>query len=89
MNTSDLIRILCKESGLSMASLAYRINQTPQNLNKKLRRETVKYEELLEIAKVLDANYIQRFTLSDGRIIELVDNDVKVKYGYLTSVEGQ
>lgn len=47
MNPSDMIRILCKESGLSMTSLAIRINQTLQNLNKKLKRETIKYEEIL------------------------------------------
>lgn len=82
-----VIDLLCLRAIIN--HVIYRINQTPQNLSKKLQREIVKYEELLEIARVVDANYVQRFTLSDGRIIELVDNNVKVKYGYPTSVEEQ
>ena len=47
MSTSNLIRNLCKEKGISVAELARRICQTPQNFNKKLKRETVSTEELM------------------------------------------
>ena len=53
MSTSNLIKNLCKEKGISVAELARRIGQTPQNFNKKLKRETVSTEELMEIAEVL------------------------------------
>ena len=53
MSTSNLIRNLCKEKGISVAELARRIGQTPQNFNKKLKRETVSTEELMQIADVL------------------------------------
>ena len=49
MSTSNLIKNLCKEKGISVAELARRIGQTPQNFNKKLKRETVSTEELMEI----------------------------------------
>ena len=53
MNTSNLIKNLCKEKGISVAELARRIGQTPQNFNKKLKRETVSTEELMTIANEL------------------------------------
>lgn len=53
MNTSNLIKSLCKEKGISVAELARRIGQTPQNFNKKLKRETVSTEELMMIANEL------------------------------------
>ena len=50
MNTSNLIKNLCKEKGISVAELARRIGQTPQNFNKKLKREPVSTAELMLIA---------------------------------------
>ena len=50
MSTSNLIKNLCKEKGISVAELARRIGQTPQNFNKKLKRETVSTAELMLIA---------------------------------------
>lgn len=47
MNTSNLIKNLCKEKGICVAELACRIGQTPQNFKKKLKRETVSTEELM------------------------------------------
>lgn len=66
MSTSNLIRNLCKEKSISVAELARRIGQTPQNFNKKLKRETVSTEELMKIADVLGVVFEQSFILENG-----------------------
>ena len=38
MTTSDMIVEVCKNMNISIAELARRINQSPQNINKKLKR---------------------------------------------------
>lgn len=45
MNTSEQIKELCREEKISIAELARRIGQTPQNFNKKLKRNTISTEE--------------------------------------------
>lgn len=69
MTTSDMIVEVCKNMNISIAELARRINQSPQNLNKKLKRSTVSAKEMIAIAQVLDIIYEQRFILNDGTII--------------------
>lgn len=66
MSTSNLIKNLCKKKGISVAELARRIGQTPQNFNKKLKRETVSTEELMEIAEVLGVVFEQSYILESG-----------------------
>lgn len=66
ISTSNLIKNLCKEKGISVAELARRIGQTPQNFNKKLKRETVSTEELMEIAEVLGVVFEQSYILENG-----------------------
>ena len=61
MNTSSLIKNLCKE--ISISELAQRIGQTPQNFNKKLKRETVNTEELKLIADELGIIFEQLYIL--------------------------
>ncbi|MBE6650581.1 MAG: XRE family transcriptional regulator [Ruminococcaceae bacterium] len=70
MTTSEQIRVLCVRTGISLSELARRINQTPQNFNAKLKRNTVTQEELNLIAKVLDARYEQYFVLSNGEQVK-------------------
>ncbi|WP_093989098.1 helix-turn-helix domain-containing protein [Massiliimalia timonensis] len=70
MTTSEQIRVLCVRTGISLSELARRIDQTPQNFNAKLKRNTVTQEELNQIAKVLGATYEQYFVLSNGEIIK-------------------
>ena len=53
-----------------MSELARRIDQTPQNFNAKLKRNTVTQEELNQIAKVLGATYEQYFVLPNGEQIK-------------------
>lgn len=69
MTTSDMIRMLCEKQHISIAELCRRIEQTPQNFNKKLKRGTVSFEEMLTIAKVLEVEYEQAFVLPDGKRI--------------------
>ena len=57
MTTSDMIRELCEKS------------QTPQNFNKKLKRNTVSFEEISVIAETLGVCYEQAFIFPDGRKI--------------------
>ena len=66
MNTSSLIRELCKEKGISISELARRIGQSPQNFNKKLKRETVSTEELMLIADELSVKFEQSYILENG-----------------------
>ena len=63
---SEQIRVLCVRSNISVAELARRIGQTPQNFNKKLKRETVSTEELMEIAEVLGVVFEQSYILENG-----------------------
>lgn len=71
MTTSDMIRELCVKQNISLAELCRRIEQTPQNFNKKLQRGTVSFEEMIRIAEVLDVEYEQAFVLPDGNRIGL------------------
>lgn len=71
MNTSELIKNLCKERGISIAELSRIIGQTPQNFNKKLKRETVNTEELILIANELGIIFEQSYILENGEKITI------------------
>ena len=70
MTTSEQIRVLCVRTGVSLSELARRINQTPQNFNAKLKRNTITQYELNQIAKALDVTYEQYFVLGNGELIK-------------------
>lgn len=70
MTTSEQIRVLCVRSGVSLSELARRINQTPQNFNAKLKRNTITQDELNQIAKALDVTYEQHFVLGNGELVK-------------------
>lgn len=71
MTTSDMIRELCEKQNISLAELCRRIGQTPQNFNKKLKRGTVSFEEMMVIARALGVGYEQAFVLPDGDKISI------------------
>lgn len=71
MTTSDMIRQLCEKKNVSLAELCRRIKQTPQNFNKKLKRGTVSFEEMMAIAEALNVGYEQAFVFPDGEKIEI------------------
>ena len=70
MTTSDMIRELCEKKNISLAKLARRIGQSPQNFNKKLKRDTVTFEELKQIADVMGVTFEQSFIFPDGELIK-------------------
>lgn len=70
MTTSNMIRELCEKKNISLAELARRIGQSPQNFNKKLKRGTVSFDEMMEIAENLDVKYEQAFVLPNGEKIQ-------------------
>ena len=70
MTTSEQIRVLCVRSGVSLSELARRINQTPQNFNAKLKRNTITQDELNQIARILNVTYEQYFVLGNGDLIK-------------------
>ena len=71
MTTSDMIRALCQEKNISIAELSRRIGQTPQNFNKKLKRDTVSSEGMTATADAMGVGYDQTFVLEDGEKIGL------------------
>ena len=71
MNTSSLIKELCKKNNISMAELARLLGQTPQNFAKKLKRETVSTEELMAIGDLLGVKFEQSYTLENGEKISI------------------
>jgi len=70
MTTSEQIRVLCARTGVSLSELARKLNQTPQNFNAKLKRNTVTQDELNQIAKVLNATFEQYFVLPNGEQVK-------------------
>lgn len=70
MTTSEQIRVLCVRANVSISELARRINQTPQNFNAKLKRNTVTQKELEQIASALNVMYEQYFVLPNGEQIK-------------------
>lgn len=69
MTSSDMVRELCEKMNISLAELCRRIGQTPQNFNKKLKRGTVSFEEMEQIAEAVGVGYEQAFILPDGEKI--------------------
>ena len=66
MTTSEQIRVLCVRTGVSLSELARRINQTPQNFNAKLKRESFTVAELEDIAEAVGVTFERNFILDDG-----------------------
>ncbi|HFI0095057.1 helix-turn-helix domain-containing protein [Streptococcus suis] len=71
MTTAKMIKELCEQMNLSVSELARRIGQTPQNFNKKLKRESVSLDELKAVADVLGVKFVQAFVLPDGDEIKI------------------
>ena len=66
-----MIKELCEQMNISVSELARRIGQTPQNFNKKLKREKIILDELNAIADVLCVKFVQAFILPDGEEIKI------------------
>lgn len=70
MTTAEQIKVLCLRSGISVSELARRLDQTPQNFNGKLKRNSVSLEEITKICQVLDVSHEQYFVMKNGEIIK-------------------
>lgn len=70
-----MIRELCKKKNISISELARRIGQSPQNFNKKLKRETVNVDEMMMIANVLGITFEQCFIISEDDIIYMTNKN--------------
>ena len=71
MTTSDVIRILCKKQNISVAELGRRIGQSRQNLYKKLSRDTLSLDEIMQISDELGVKFEQTFTLPDREQLKI------------------
>lgn len=70
MIASEMIKELCKKQNISLAELCRRIGQTPQNFNKKLKRGTISFEDMVVIADALGVYYEQAFIFPNDERIE-------------------
>jgi lambda repressor-like predicted transcriptional regulator len=62
--------------GTSLAAVARQIGMSKQNLQKKLERNTLKKEELCEIAKILGGQYLSYFYFSKDAMIGDIKRNV-------------
>lgn len=76
MKSSDMIRELCENEKISISELARRIGQSPQNFGKKLKRDTVTFDEMVQIAETLGVTYEQAFVLKGGKKIQRGNTEV-------------
>ena len=66
MTVEQKINMAAAYKGMSQAELARLIGTTPSNLNLKIKRETLKKEDLDKIAEALGATYQFGFLFEDG-----------------------
>ena len=66
MTTSEQIRVICVRTGISLSSLARKINQSPQNFIAKLKRNSLSQDELQQVADALGVTFEQYFVLENG-----------------------
>ena len=69
MKISEQVRMLCGCLNISIAELARRTGQSPQNFNSKLKRESFTIEELDEIANATGTVFERKFVLKSGEKI--------------------
>jgi transcriptional regulator with XRE-family HTH domain len=66
MKQENQIKAATAYQGITQGELARAIGMTPQNFNKKLKRETFSPDELTAIAAALGASYVTYFEFPDG-----------------------
>lgn len=66
-----MVRELCEKMNVNLVELCRRIGQTPQNFNKKLKRGTISFDEMVEIAEAMGVEYEQAFILLVGSKINI------------------
>ncbi len=66
-----MITKLCVSENVSVSELARQTCQSLQNFDKKLKRDTVTFDEMLLIAGTLGVDYEQAFILPNGEKIRV------------------
>ena len=68
MTIEQKINMALGYAGISQAELARRIGTTPSNLNQKVKRNTLTYEELQQIAAAIGGEWRAEFVLDNGKV---------------------
>ena len=66
MTIEQKLSMALSYKGISQSELARRIGTTPQNLNQKVKRNTLTKEDLEQIAKAIDGTWHAEFVFPDG-----------------------
>lgn len=69
VNVEQMVNMALSYKGISQSGLARMIGTTPQNLNQKIKRNTLTKEDLDTIAAALGGVYKATFEFSDGTVI--------------------
>ena len=69
MTVSEQVKVPCVRSNISVSELARRIGTTPQNLNAKLKRESLTVADLEQIAEATDSSFERKFILKNGETV--------------------
>ena len=69
MTIEQKLNMALAYKGMSQAELARQTEMTPQNFNKKVKRDTFTKDELESIANALGATYHAYFEFPDGTVI--------------------
>lgn len=71
MTLKQQIKILCIQMNISLATLAKKIDMSPQNFGQRLSRDSFSPNDLKKMAEVLGIEYESTFTLNDGTKIKM------------------
>ena len=69
MTIEQKINMALAYRGMGQAELARKIGNTPSNLNKEVKRDTLTKEEREEIDKVLGGSWRAEFVFENGTVI--------------------
>ena len=75
MYLPDTVRELSKELKVSLAEIARRVGQSPQNLSKKMNKGTLSFDEFEQILKCLGVSMDVKFTMPGGQTAVDRDNN--------------
>lgn len=69
MTIEQKLKMALSYAGISQAELARRLETTPQNLNLKVKRNTLTKEDMEQIAGALGGSWRAEFVFEDGTVI--------------------
>jgi len=75
MSIEQQIFIAVAHKATNISAIARKMGMTPQNLHRKISRNTLKKDELCKIAKILGGKYVTYFIFPDGIVVG--DNMIK------------